>query len=1474
MAILGLFTSIGLSKTIDADSNEGFYIHPEKFGISRNVGPLDPSRTGPNAGEWFVANISSRTVVDYNTIKFICTIPPGSSLVVENVKEIYIYAKDSLNNDFLLALGQPTENIIYDPDGTITLEIQISLVDVDLTANYIFNYTQATELAEHVTDPSAHPEISDAMAKAGIFVVGGSIPFDYQGQDFEEPVEFEGTKSTVNYGGLTFSALFNGIETNGANLIFDGIKDSDTIVTEWNNSNPNAMIGHNGTGSEILAAGSAILINGTYVVQNKDLVYRDTDGVYKRALADGSIKAKAVGMAIRANRRVVHRGLMNYTSGHAVGTIIYLSSSAYGGFQTVNNGISLGIVLKSNLILFTGFSGAAAVNINQSFDAIVTTTTGLGLFSTTQAAINAVPVNGRILIDVLEDLKATIDTIGKSVELVFNGPTKGWRKYAGSIASFKVDFATVPDNGTWRIEWNGQESADLAYNANALAVQTEFNLFAGHTGVTVTGDYTVGFTFNFLDNIPQPLPTFVHSGLNEIQRFNLGNIPDNGTITFDHEANISANYAWNDNTAQLEAYLEALASITDVTVTGSFAAQFFQIEFTGGVLVDGLQPKNPIIVTAKTLNLGGTDTLVNGSNITPINPIAIQQGRYPASNLRTGVTPSAITATELTIGEPVGPETAIVLDADNIRISGYGVIQDFEVGIDVNDQDNTVIAARFDNTTLPIKAGDKLPGLEADFSETWGFAKDIFSQMRVLEHPSNKKRLKISTANVLLPTGIEMIQELESLMLDFEGAEIDFVTGNVYKADGVTSLGLNFTPVIPAATNYRWASITVIPKEVSTDLKMVGQVLVLFGSADGVSELLAPKAPFGSGKPLAQIALHGDLGVAEVTRVVATRDIFQSLSGKFFKIFDDVGSVGVWFDVDNLGTPAPAGALACSRQIEISTVNENDNPNIVAQKIQAVIDADAKFSASVTTNRVLITDVSLGARTDATAETSGFFIDVITQGIDTDVTGLTDLTNESIKQLGTGSGGGSGGIGAGDIFLEDLKFELIDSFYNLMTSNIFELDDEDLLATNTGEYLIVEKQLELDVGEQIVSTDMLDIQHKQALIDVDKVSLTVKYDYDYTDPNPTIEVSRDGGTNYQAMTVETNANGIYHGDLEFVDEPSFATLVEYALANADTQLAFNTSTAQERSQEFLTHLTNYDVYVQLEVAFNKLGSPAGYIQAKIVKDNAGSPSVDVEDIVWMSAPISMVSLGVGDTTKQLSINKHVFDINTKYHIVFFTDATYKASYVAVTHQVGIKVDASAPTIPDSKTWDGAVWASVAANSIVHKLTGRTLDMRVRITSSAVGTRLIGYGIFYQTENAASNPWYTNIEIHHFSGDDNITSFQLTQFYPNADFAEACLSQSGQVWKYPAFDIQGDTIIFPANTFNVPGQSLTLRFDQVKGGAYDNSDRNLALLTANHLGSTDTNIDKSVANRGIFLRNNPALREVLLNDDDEIEIWST
>ena len=61
----------------------------------------------------------------------------------------------------------------------------------------------------------------------------------------------------------------------------------------------------------------------------------------------------------------------------------------------------------------------------------------------------------------------------------------------------KIFFSSVPTGGTWSLNFNGQLTSALAFNANAAAVEAALEALSNLTSVTVSGNYASGFTITF-----------------------------------------------------------------------------------------------------------------------------------------------------------------------------------------------------------------------------------------------------------------------------------------------------------------------------------------------------------------------------------------------------------------------------------------------------------------------------------------------------------------------------------------------------------------------------------------------------------------------------------------------------------------------------------------------------------------------------------------------------------------------------------------------------------------------------------------------------------------------------------------------------------------------------------------------------------------------------------------------------------------
>ncbi len=123
-----------------------------------------------------------------------------------------------------------------------------------------------------------------------------------------------------------------------------------------------------------------------------------------------------------------------------------------------------------------------------------------------------------------------------------------------------------------------------------------------------------------------------------------------------------------------------------------------------------------------------------------------------------------------------------------------------------------------------------------------------------------------------------------------------------------------------------------------------------------------------------------DSSIKEVTFVDTVADSANSLDGKYFFIYSatDATKYHVWYNTSggSAADPAPTG----STPLEVA-ITTGATANAVASATQAVIDAHADFVATVSTNRVTVTNTNFGSCTDATNVDAGFTITISVQGV-------------------------------------------------------------------------------------------------------------------------------------------------------------------------------------------------------------------------------------------------------------------------------------------------------------------------------------------------------------------------------------------------------------------------------------------------------------------------------------------------------------
>jgi hypothetical protein len=467
---------------------------------------------------------------------------------------------------------------------------------------------------------------------------------------------------------------------------------------------------------------------------------------------------------------------------------------------------------------------------------------------------------------------------------------------------------------------------------------------------------------------------------------------------------------------------------------------------------------------------------------------------------------------------------------------------------------------------------------------------------------------------------------------------------------------------------------------------------------------------------------------------------------------------------------------------------------------------------------------------------------------------------------------GSSGSGAGNAneYIETLKNHLLDSFYELVTPNIFSVDEDNLVdGSSTGAYSLVDKSFNMTAGQTMVSTNMLDSSEFSTSFDsLSEAELLVFWRLSDINTAATYHLSRNGGNEWQQVTMErVGLTDLYRGLLTFATEATPQSLSSNATGAANREL--DASTRQKLSQKVT--LASKVMVRSVDLTVTKTGSPAGYLFVSIVKDDGASkPSLLSTDVLCESAPITMSSISTG--TLAVSLPETTL-IPGDYHIVLRT-VGYTSTFV--TNTTSLKWDAdSAGASPFMTSYNSTVWAIETNYKAKYNLKGITLDLRVRVTSNTNPGKLEATGIYYdKTLSSKVADGQINLQVFEFSGSLDTTTFTLTNFMPHPDLLKVYDVNSGQVYTYGSFGLDGHNVIFEAGQFLNPGETIKLRFMQVEGTVFDNSDVNGLLLASNFLGSTDPSIDRSQPGRGIFLRRpDGTLRELTITDADGIAIYS-
>jgi hypothetical protein len=188
-----------------------------------------------------------------------------------------------------------------------------------------------------------------------------------------------------------------------------------------------------------------------------------------------------------------------------------------------------------------------------------------------------------------------------------------------------------------------------------------------------------------------------------------------------------------------------------------------------------------------------------------------------------------------------------------------------------------------------------------------------FGQLQLEAHPSDGKRVVVTGAERIMRDNTTISKTIQDLLLDFDGAEIDFETGEIFADDGTTPLGEDFTPATIGAGLYRWYSISLVYDSITAENRVSPKLAVTIGLADGASADAAPRATFSSGIQLGSVVVQEDTGsIADIVQ----DDIIQ-INGQADTPYQEK-IVDLW----DIGAQPPSGAGSPSVNIDsVAVVN-------------------------------------------------------------------------------------------------------------------------------------------------------------------------------------------------------------------------------------------------------------------------------------------------------------------------------------------------------------------------------------------------------------------------------------------------------------------------------------------------------------------------------------------------------------------------
>jgi len=180
--------------------------------------------------------------------------------------------------------------------------------------------------------------------------------------------------------------------------------------------------------------------------------------------------------------------------------------------------------------------------------------------------------------------------------------------------------------------------------------------------------------------------------------------------------------------------------------------------------------------------------------------------------------------------------------------------------------DNTfIIARRVGNDVL---VGRSFLLKDGEFLELDGALAEInryFGNLRIIPHETDGTKVRITGAETDKLNGTKLTQSIKTQLVKYDGAVVDFDTGDIFESDGVTPVD-TFTPAVLGAGEFFWYSLTLVEGVTNADNTNTPELAVILAANGDTVEADAPRAAFEIGIQLGQVKVQEDAGsIADIT---------------------------------------------------------------------------------------------------------------------------------------------------------------------------------------------------------------------------------------------------------------------------------------------------------------------------------------------------------------------------------------------------------------------------------------------------------------------------------------------------------------------------------------------------------------------------------------------------------------------------------